>query len=204
MRLGVTSLAALAALLAASLACATAGGSSPSVSDRATSLAQTAESVLTGTAAAAVTQATATPIPTNTVPAPTATVPPPTPTATTAPTSLPVPTPCPKDDSDFVTDVNIPDGTHFAPGAAFNKTWRLRNSGPCTWTTDYEIRFETGEPMSGVPVNLPGIVAPGATVDITVAFIAPAAAGTHRSDWRLYSPGGTPFGTVPYVEIKVP
>jgi hypothetical protein len=196
---------ALAVLLAAGLACATSGSGGPTVSERATSLAQTGEAVLTGTAAVAITPATATPLPSPTVAA-TATQPPPTATVppTTAPTSPPAPTACPKDDSDFVADVNIPDGTHFAPGAAFNKTWRLRNHGPCTWTTDYQLRFETGEPMGGATVNLPGVVAPGATVDITVAFVAPAGAGIHRSYWRLYGPDGIGFGTEPYVDIKVP
>jgi hypothetical protein len=103
-----------------------------------------------------------------------------------------------------VTDVTVPDGTHFAPGAAFNKTWRLRNSGPCTWTTEYQFRFSGGEDMGGASVNLAGVVAPGATVDITVAFVAPAGTGTHRGTWRMFSPGGTAFGTEPYVEIKVP
>jgi Ig-like domain-containing protein len=193
---------ALALWLAAGLACATSGGS-PSVSERATSLALTGAAVLTGTAGAATLPATRTTIPSATLAA-TATAPPATETATQAPTSTAAPTACPKDDSDFVADVTIPDGTHFAPGAAFNKTWRLRNSGPCTWTSGYQLRFIGGEPMSGASVNLSGIVTPGATVDITVALVAPAGAGTHRSNWRLYSPDGSAFGTEPYVEIKVP
>jgi hypothetical protein len=159
--------------------------------------------VLTGTAAAIpLPTRTATPSATT---APTTTVPPNTATATvTQPTSTPAPTACPNDDSNFVTDVTVPDGTHFAPGAAFNKTWRLRNSGPCTWTTEYQFRFSSGEDMGGASVNLAGVVAPGATVDITVAFVAPAGAGTHRGTWRMFSPGGTAFGTEPYVEIRVP
>jgi hypothetical protein len=192
----------LAILLAAGLACA-GSGSGPSVSERATSLAQTGEAVLTGTAAA-IPSATRTAIPSPTL-RPTATVPPITATASEVPpTNTPAPTACPKDDSDFVTDVTIPDGSHFAPGAAFNKTWRLRNSGPCTWTTQYQLSFASGEPMGGASVNLAGVVAPGATVDITVAFVAPASAGTHRGTWRMVAPDGTAFGTEPYVEIKVP
>jgi hypothetical protein len=195
---------ALAVLLAAGIACASSGNGGPSLSERATGLAQTGAAVLTGTAAAAVTVSSATPEPSATetvIPTaePTATN-----TATAIPTITPVATPCPGDDSDFVTDVTIPDGTHFAPGSAFNKTWRLRNGGPCTWNSDYEIRFTTGEVMAGVSTRLPGVVAPGATVDITVALIAPAAAGTYRGNWRLFAPGGTAFGTEPYVEIRVP
>src|SRR6185503_18556942 len=121
-------------------------GSGPSVSERATSLALTAEFVLTGTAAA-IPSATRTAIPSATV-APTATLIRITVTASQVPPTItPAPTACPNDDSNFVKDVTVPDGTHFAPGAAFNKTWRLRNSGPCTWTTDYQFHFSSGEPM---------------------------------------------------------
>jgi hypothetical protein len=192
----------LPALLCAGLACG-GPGTGPSASARATGLALTAEAVLTGTAAAIpVPTRTTTPSPTHTS---TATVAQNTATATvTQPTSTPAPTECPKDDSNFVTDVTIPDGTHFAPGTAFNKTWRLRNSGPCTWTTKYQFQFASGEAMGGATVNLPGVVAPGATVDITVSFVAPAEAGTHRGTWRMVSPGGVAFGTEPSVEIKVP
>jgi hypothetical protein len=194
--------AALAFLLAAGLACGGSGGG-PSVSERATGLAQTGEAVLTGTAAAIPT-ATKTPTPSATL-TPTTTQPPITSTATeVVPTLTPAPTACPSDDSNFVTDVSVPDGTRFAPGAAFNKTWRLRNSGPCTWNTGYQLRFVSGEQMGGASVNLTGVVAPGATVDITVALVAPASAGTYRGVWRMYSPGGTTFGTEPYVEIRVP
>src|SRR5687768_151168 len=34
----------------------------------------------------------------------------------------------------FIKDVSIPDGTVFAPGASFTKTWRMRNEGTCTWS----------------------------------------------------------------------
>ncbi len=194
--------AALAILLIAGLACGGAAGG-PTASERATGLALTGEFVLTGTAAAIPTAtSTATPSATFT---PTATVPPIRRTTTEAPPSqTPAPTACPKDDSDFVTDVTVPDGTHFAPGTAFKKTWRLRNSGPCTWNSQYQWRFTGGESMGGASVNLSGVVAPGATVDIIVPLVAPAGAGTHRGTWRLYSPDGTAFGTEPYVEIKVP
>lgn len=196
---------ALVALLAAALACGGPGTSGPTTGERATGLALTAAALLTGAAAASVTPATSTSLPSNTPAATfTATLGPSTAIASATATASPAPTDCPKDDSDFVADITIPDGTHFAPGAAFNKTWRLRNNGACTWTTAYQLRFVSGEQMSGAPVNLPGLVAPGATVDITVPFAAPAGAGKHRSQWRLFTPAGIPFGTQPYVEITVP
>ena len=36
----------------------------------------------------------------------------------------------------FVADVTIPDGTNFAPGTAFKKTWRLKNIGTNAWNSN--------------------------------------------------------------------
>ena len=33
----------------------------------------------------------------------------------------------------FITDVTVPDGAKYEPGATFKKTWRLKNIGTCTW-----------------------------------------------------------------------
>jgi len=51
---------------------------------------------------------------------------------TVAPATQPPPAGC--DRAQFISDVTVPDGTTFAPGATFTKTWRLKNSGTCTWT----------------------------------------------------------------------
>ncbi len=193
------------ALPAALLACSN-SSSGPSVSDRATSLAQTAEVLLTSTAAASVTPETPTSPPSATAAAPsatsTATEPPPTDTPGPQPSATL--TPCPNLKASFVGDVNVPDGTHFAPGAAFQKTWRLRNIGDCAWTTDFTLRNVGGDVMSGVTINLPNGVPPGATVDLTVSFVAPASPGSYTSRWQLFTPDGIAFGTKPYVQIVVP
>ncbi len=62
-------------------------------------------------------------------------------TPTQTPIVPPPPTISPSgcDRASFVTDVNIPDGTTFTPGAAFSKTWRLKNTGTCTWTREYKL-----------------------------------------------------------------
>ncbi|MCC7359491.1 MAG: hypothetical protein IT317_08445 [Anaerolineales bacterium] len=198
----------LIAFVAAVLACGTATPGPNDAGGRATGLAQTAAALLTSTAAASVTPVSPAPQPTNTVAAPptataTATQPPPPPAATTA--APPPPEACAGvRDSDFVADVNVPDGTHFAGGAVFSKTWRLRNSGACTWTTSYQLRYISGEAMGGATVNLAAPVPPGATTDITVTFTAPAANGSYTSRWQLFDETGTAFGTKPYVQINVP
>ncbi len=41
----------------------------------------------------------------------------------------------------FVTDVTVPDGSIYPPGATFTKTWRLKNIGTCTWTPSYSMVY---------------------------------------------------------------
>src|SRR5690606_11213812 len=52
----------------------------------------------------------------------------------------------------FVSDVTIPDNTNINLNAGFIKTWRLRNVGSCTWTSSYQIVFDSGDQMGG-PVS---------------------------------------------------
>jgi hypothetical protein len=101
-------------------------------------------------------------------------------------------------------DVTIPDGKQEQPKAALTKTWRLRNSGQCPWTTEYTLRNVGGEVMGGVTVNLPNAVPVGATIDVSVAFVASATAGKHISRWQLFTPDGVAFGTKPFLQIMVP
>ncbi|HJS17134.1 MAG TPA: NBR1-Ig-like domain-containing protein [Anaerolineales bacterium] len=122
-------------------------------------------------------------------------LPPLTPTAT--PITPPPPTPGPAgcDRATFVSDVTVQDGTIFAPGAAFTKTWRLKNSGACMWTTAYKLIYYSGEQMSApTSVNLPWGAANGQTVDISVNMVAPAAAGKYRGFWILANARGQYFG----------
>lgn len=117
----------------------------------------------------------------------------PTPTPITPPPPTIEPAGC--DSASFVTDVNIPDGTIFAPGAAFSKTWRLKNSGYCTWTRDYKLMYYSGDVMNAqVAVNMPYYVYPGNTVDVTVNMVAPGNPGNYRSYWILANANGTMFG----------
>ena len=94
----------------------------------------------------------------------------------------------------FVADVTVPDGTNYAPGTAFKKTWRLKNIGTCTWS-DVSLIFVSGEKM-GAPTSaaLPATVAPGQTVDISVDMTAPSAAGHYFGYYKLKSTAGGEFG----------
>lgn len=158
-----------------------------------TAAAQTASVQLTQAAGNANAQKTPTPTPSVFLP-----------TVTPAPSqTLATPTSDNCDKADFVKDVTIPDGTGFAPGESFTKTWRIENIGDCTWTADYALVFDSGEQMSGAsPKQLLGSVAPGDTVDISIDLVAPNATGNYVGNWQLRNNQGKLFAKF-YVQIKV-
>ncbi len=99
------------------------------------------------------------------------------------------------DRAQFITDVTVPDGTVYAPGASFLKTWRLKNTGTCTWSTFYALVFDTGNKLDGPDlVNLPQSVPPGSSVDVSVNLVAPSTAGSYRGYWRFQNADGVRFG----------
>lgn len=133
------------------------------------------------------------------------------PSATLIPTMIPsaTPTSLPCDSAKFVDDVTIPDDTSFTPGTTFTKTWRIKNTGSCTWTTGYAVVFDSGTSMGG-PASKPltGSVAPEQTVDISVDLKAPDTANTYKGNWKLRNASGVIFGigsdNKPFwVQIKV-
>jgi len=89
----------------------------------------------------------------------------------------------------FVRDVTIPDGSTYAPGAPFTKTWRLKNAGNCTWS-GYSLAFESGDQMNGTSPTTIGAVTPGQEVDISVTLTAPATAGSYRGYWGIRNASG--------------
>ncbi len=127
-----------------------------------------------------------------------------------SPTSLPTATPLPCDQAAYVKDVTYPDNSEVAAGETFVKTWRLQNAGTCTWTTAYAVVFAGGDRM-GAPAAqpLPGSVAPGETVDISLSLTAPEDGGTYRGEFKLRNASNVIFGVGPqngsfWVQIKVP
>ncbi|MDP1545160.1 MAG: peptidoglycan-binding protein [Anaerolineales bacterium] len=107
----------------------------------------------------------------------------------------------------FVSDVTIPDNTNITVNKGFTKTWRLRNVGACTWTSGYQIVFDSGDQMSG-PASQQltnGTVAPGQTVDVSVDLKSPVSPDTYKGNWKLKDPNGVIFAlsTGPFwVQIK--
>ncbi len=134
-------------------------------------------------------------------PAPTQTLPP-VPTAVATP--KPIPAPACTNLAAFVADVTVPDGTVLAPGQAFNKIWRIRNTGSCVWGVGYLFVFTGGTAMGTINEIAVPNTAPGATADLLVPMTAPSQPGLFTSFWRLRGPDGALFGSTVWARIRVP
>ena len=127
------------------------------------------------------------------------------PTITIAPTDTiaapPTNTPSPCNRAYVVSEV-YPDGTEFEVGESFTKTWRLKNTGTCTWNTNYKIVFGSGDKMGGPSSkNLTQSVAPNEQVDISVDLVTPNSTGTYKGTWQIVDDLGNTFVYNIWVEI---
>lgn len=129
------------------------------------------------------------PVPATLTPVPLPTLPPPTATFTASPT----PDTCYQ--AKYVDDVTIVDGTRISPGASFTKTWRIQNTGTCTWNTGYAVVYDSGH-STGAPAAtaIPASVPPGGTIDVSVVITAPSANGDYTWKFMLRSDTGRIFG----------
>jgi len=111
-------------------------------------------------------------------------------------TPLPTATEIPCDRATFVTDVTVPDGADYSPGDVFTKTWRLKNSGSCTWTSGYDLVFDHGDQMSAPAVVqlTSGTVGPNQTVDVSVQLTAPGSEGGYKGYFKIRNSQGVIFG----------
>lgn len=100
-----------------------------------------------------------------------------------------------RDAAQYISDDGL-DGTTYPPNTPFTKTWRLKNSGSCTWDSSYLVYQVSGTFMTQQPgyliVPMGQTVAPGQTVDISIGMTSPVEDGSYRSDWGLKK-GDGPF-----------
>jgi len=110
--------------------------------------------------------------------------------------------------------MTIPDNTVVASNTPFTKTWRLKNTGSCTWDSSYLVYYISGTTMSQQPgywiVQQGQTVAPGESVDISVGMTSPVERGSYQSYWGLKKENeplmpiqGGANGNSFYVKIKV-
>jgi hypothetical protein len=95
----------------------------------------------------------------------------------------------------FIADITLPDGTKLLPNASFEKVWRLKNTGSCTWNKKYDLVFVDGVALQATrQVSLPTKVKPGEVVDLQVAMVSPNFPGEYYGFWMLRSTDGEIFG----------
>ncbi len=140
-------------------------------------------------------------------PQPTPVLPTETPVPPTAAPALPTSTATERicDNMQFIGDVTVPDGTQIAAGQEFIKTWKVKNTGSCSWTTGYSVLFAYGSQEIRIqPTYLSGEVPTGQEVEISVKLKAPEKAGNYNGTFRLQSNNNIPFGEYFTVVITVP
>ena len=110
-------------------------------------------------------------------------------------------------DSDFVTDVTIPDLTPIKANSVFVKTWRLRNSGTCPWSGGFKFVQISGGMLTSTPSTIPlPEVLPGGEIDISMTLTLSSAApvgSRQTARFQIQAPDGRLFGTKPFVKIVV-
>lgn len=107
------------------------------------------------------------------------------------------------DNAEFVADITVADNAVFDAGETFTKTWRMRNSGTCTWGSGYKLVFLDGTLLAANnSYDIPA-TPPGGTADISVEMTAPTGSGNYVSIWQITAPYGQRFGMEPYLRIVV-
>ena len=107
------------------------------------------------------------------------------------------------DNALWLADVSVQDGTEMSPGQSFEKTWRIKNAGTCTWEEGYHLIFSYGEKMDGQAYPLTAIISPEGTAEVTVLFKAPLETGEYSSTWRMANATANNFGEEIFVKIVV-
>ena len=110
--------------------------------------------------------------------------------------------------SAFEGDVTIPDGTVLRPGVNFEKTWKIRNTGTCTWEEGVTLVYIGGSTPDLDPYDFQfrrssDFVASGEAIDITLNLTTPCKPGKYEGTWRMRNDQGYFFGTFLSVRVEV-
>ncbi|MEW2499103.1 NBR1-Ig-like domain-containing protein [Amycolatopsis sp. NPDC047767] len=104
----------------------------------------------------------------------------------------------PGDNTKFIADVTVPDGTAVHVGVTVQKVWELENAGSVRWHERYLQRMDL-PPAPGTCRTpdrvLIGDTAPGEHVMISVPVTASDAPGRCWIGWKMVDAAGTEFFT---------
>lgn len=118
------------------------------------------------------------------------------------PAIAPTRTPC-SNDAVFVTDLTVRDFSQFLPGAALDKQWLIRNTGTCTWNSDYRVVFAEGSSMSATLEHALYPARPEADAIVRITMLAPDVPGDYQGDWQLRDDEDATFGPILFIKINV-
>lgn len=102
----------------------------------------------------------------------------------------------PGDDSTFVADVTVPDGTELKLNQSVVKVWEIENAGSVYWHGRYLQRMDLPAAPTAcrTPDRVPiGDTAPGEDVMISVSVQAPAAPTRCWIGWKMVDAQGEQF-----------
>lgn len=103
----------------------------------------------------------------------------------------------------FLNDISLPDRTILIPNMAATKTWKIKNTGTCTWDSTYTFNYVKGSVLGPTSVKIDKLVAPGESYEVSVDLVTPAANGEYTSWWQMRSTNGTNFGQTIWYDILV-
>jgi Ig-like domain from next to BRCA1 gene len=102
----------------------------------------------------------------------------------------------PGDDSRFVADVTVPDGSRMPVAEDFVKTWEIQNVGSAVWENRF-LQREGPTDGPGLCWSAPRVpiprTSPGASVQISVRFRAPRLPGSCYTEWKMVDAEGRYF-----------
>jgi len=91
---------------------------------------------------------------------------------------------------EFFTDITVPDDTYINAGLSFEKVWRIKNTGECTWQPYFEVVRVSGAQL-GYETTLLGVeVKPGEFFDVAVDLKAPTQTGFYKAWFMIQDPYG--------------
>ncbi|KAG1473087.1 hypothetical protein G6F56_001153 [Rhizopus delemar] len=111
--------------------------------------------------------------------------------------------------SQFLADLNIPDGTLVEPKKNFIKMWKVKNNGTVSWPAGSRLLFNGGGIFKPYPTSYPEgfiipSIQPGEEACITAELQSPDAPGSYSSIFCFITPDGTRFGDQLWCSIEVP
>jgi hypothetical protein len=111
------------------------------------------------------------------------------------------------DNMAWMFDVTYQDGYSAVPGEVMEKTWRIKNLGPCTWNTNYVLVFGWGGIGTNwntvSPSHLGRDVPPDDSIEISMTLQAPKTKGEYSAAFRFQNGKGYNFGPSLTISILV-